>query len=225
MILILRYFVCMCLFLLCFVGVACKDTETDIGIETGIGKLPNGCSIFYSNSESCCISSASGRVVVDPHIIEWEVDGQDVVGRLSSGVTFRLDTANLTTKYSNGFLINDGLPQVVGQLNGYSLESFGNEQFITGPNKLQVGRLGVYDVVFSENGTITGKEFNGLPFSIDTHSGLYKFQAKMTNGESAWATLTQTGQTKFLDVDEKRGEVGQEKKSGATQVKNDDSSR
>lgn len=56
-------------------------------------QLPNGYRVFCTNPENCSISNSDGKQIVPPHVVEWSTQsGGLVMGKLSSGETFELDT-------------------------------------------------------------------------------------------------------------------------------------
>ena len=162
--------------------------------------LPNGHSIQYANNSSCFIINRDYRVVVDDHIVSWAVDGPIVRGTMANGVKFDLDTNSSTATYSNGVTTSNGDAVKVRDLpNGYTLWSNGNSEHIIEPRThFLVGPPEVSNVK-TNDAVITGTDYRGMQFEIDTKSGLYKFRLLLMDGTIGWATLDEFGRTKPLN--------------------------
>lgn len=167
--------------------------------SAGLGRddnqqLPNGCRVSSANDDCRYIVDATGTVIVDSHIKFWEVvDSETVQGILSTGLTFKLDTSQLVTNYSNGLTISRGEPVKVKDLpNEYCLMSRGNSQHIIWYGSTLVGPVSVYDVKVSDE-IVSGVDEYKMKFEINTKTHFYKFQTR-----SGWAIKNEQGATQML---------------------------
>lgn len=82
--------------LVCFV-ITCA-TAVLLGLTTlatlKTDRLPNGYKIVRPDRRSCVLVSNDGVVVASPFVQDWVILGEDVIGVLTSGERFILDTRN-----------------------------------------------------------------------------------------------------------------------------------
>lgn len=163
-----------------------------------VRSLPNGCKIEYANSKQCFISNRADRVVVDSHILESSVEvegGRLVKGKLSSGISFVLDTRTSTTKYSNGIVTINGEPEILRDLpNGYTVSSTGNQISLLNSNFQTVGLVGeIAEVSIQDERMIVGVFRDGLKFDINSNTDEIRFQMRKGKNEIGWFSRDDRG--------------------------------
>jgi hypothetical protein len=89
--------------------------------------LPNGYSVVQANKNEQYIIDSSYNVVVGPHVTKWQVQGDQITGKLSGGKTFVLDSDTGMVRCSDGLVTNGGRPSLFRNApNGYEIYSDGN---------------------------------------------------------------------------------------------------
>ena len=164
-----------------------------LALGCGTERLPNGFYVFRFDGQ-CCICSDSGTVVVDSSIAEYKIQGSEVTGGLTTGISFVLDTESATTSYSNGVEITRGNHVAIRELpNGYLLRSGGNHEYICTPrSNFLIGRSRLRDVIVDEY-SVWAINFDGQMMCLDTSNGECKMQINGGNASGPiWATSTVT---------------------------------
>ena len=159
----------------------------------GAERLPNGFYVGRADGR-CYICSDSGTVVVDSNIEEYKIQGSEVTGGLTTGVSFMLDTESSTTTYSNGVEITRGNHVSTRQLpKGYLLYSGGNHEYICTPrSNFLIGHSRLRDVIVDEE-VVWAINFDGQLMFLNTSNGECKIQ--INGGRelgTVWATTSVT---------------------------------
>lgn len=164
--------------------------------------LPNGCSLFSSSREARCIVSPDGIVVVDQHVTDWRTKKNgEVIGSLSSGILFSLDTKTLVTTYSNGVITTKGDAVKIRNLpNGYSLYSGGNHLYISTPREFSIGHTRLKEGVRVSGSDVFCVNQAGHRMFLNTLTGDCRLEVP-GRGRTVWATATVDGLSKIGETD------------------------